>query len=335
MSSPTDRSRRSPNARTTPRTATAPQPTRAPQPAPDEPIDPVWLAKALGLTILAALVCAWLAVCLLYYQGEWQLILHPDHAVDINPAFKGLAFDTVRFDAAQTGQPRLTAWYVPAAPGAEYASLTVLYLHGGTGSLANTMQALARLHSAGLNVFAIDYRGFGQSDPGTHPTEARMAEDTRAALTWLTEVRHLPVGTIVPYGSGLGAALAVRLAHGHPELPGVILDDPDPDPTATAVGSRSDHIVPIRLLFRERFNIAAPLASLTTPKLLLVGAADRLPDGGSIQAIEDLYRHAASPAITVVLPATNFDQNQQDAMRRFLDQYVAGASAGAAISPAH
>ncbi len=282
----------------------------------------MWLVKAIGLSFVAALVCAWLAVCLLYYQGEWQLVLHPTHTVDRTPKSAGLDYEDVRFDVGETGQPLLTGWFVPAAEGAKYADVTVLYLHDGSLSLAATVPTLARLHAAGLNVFAFDYRGFGLSDGAGHPTEARMTQDAVAALEYLLETRHIAIGQIVPYGTGLGASLAVGMARSHGGIRAVVVDNPDPDPTATAMGSRPSRVVPIRLLFRERFEIAGPLSTLATPKLLIAGGPNSTNGAATLRALQVLFHGAASPTLAVTLPPANYDSAFQTAVTRFLDEYM-------------
>lgn len=310
------------------------QNNRQSRPAPDktpsmplEVVDPIWLLKALALSFAAAVVCAWLALCALYYQGAWQLVLHPSRAVAHTPASVNLAFTPVRFGDFDTGQPHLAGWWVPAqAPAgaplsaARYASLTLLYLHGGTGSLSDVLPDIAQLHSIGLNVFAIDYRGFGLSDASAHPSADRMAQDAAAALDYLVTTRHIPQNSIIPMGAGLGASLAVQLAHSHPALPAIILDNPDPDPASTAAAARRSHLIPIRLLFGDKFAIAGPLATLTTPKLFLAGGTSaQLKDANPI---ENLFHHAASPSYFVALPSGPTDAPFDDALRRFLDQYL-------------
>jgi pimeloyl-ACP methyl ester carboxylesterase len=300
-------------------------------------VHPLWLAKALGLSLLAALLCAWLTLCLLFYQGDWQLILHPSRTITQTPAALNLPFDTIRFDASETGQPRLTAWYVPAAtppaaPAAKYSAYTILYLHDGSGSLADTLPTLTILHTAGINIFAVDYRGFGLSDPSQHPTQARMAQDSAAALDYLTLTRHIPASQIIPYGAGLGASLAADLALAHPELPALILanPDPDPDPTATALAAHSSNLIPVRLLFHQRFPISAPLATLTTPKLLIAGAPDpdreptsqNQPDPSGLRSTQTLFQHAAAPSFSVTLLPAHYDAIYQSTLTRFLDQYL-------------
>lgn len=304
-----------------------PRNTPGPVNTPVEIVDPAWLVKALALTLSVAFVCAWLTACLLFYQGEWQLVLHPSPSVDRTPATAGLAFTPVHFADFNTGTPHLTGWWVPAqAPtqsptlASHSSALTILYLHGGSGSLSDTLPAITLLHTTGLNVFAIDYRGFGSSDASIHPDADRMAEDASAALDYLIATQHVPATSIVPMGNGLGASLAVQLAHNHRELPAVLLDNPDPDPTATATAARPSRFIPVRLLFGSRFAIADPLASLTTPKLLIAGGSST--SSPPTASLADLFHRAPDPKYTVTLPPTGSDAALQDALHRFLDQYA-------------
>jgi pimeloyl-ACP methyl ester carboxylesterase len=307
----------------TPRT----QPRRNPPQPPPEVVDPVWLLKALAVCVAAALLCGYATLCLLVYQGEWQTILHPSRLLTGTPAQAGLAFSDVRFDAAETGQPRLTGWWIPAAPESgfqpKYAAFTVLYLHGGSGSLSGTVPTLARLHTAGINVFAIDYRGFGASDAATHPSHESMSQDAAAALKYLTGTRHIPAANVLAYGVGLGASLAANLAQSHPDLPAAVLDNPVPDPASIALAAHPSRIVPVRLLFGKQFDIATPIASLTTPKLLIAGGANQTDSGRDLPALQNLFRHAATPSLSVALPPNNDAADYQAALSRFLDQYLA------------
>ena len=291
--------------------------------SPLEVVDPRWLVKALGLSLGAALICVYATLCLLVYQGRWQLILQPSRSVDRTPASVSLDFEAVRFGAAETGQPRLTGWWIPAGAQTgfqpKYAALTVLVLHGGSGSLANTVPLLARLHDAGLNVFAIDYRGFGGSDTSIHPSDTRMAEDTSDALDYLTSTRHIPARDIIPYGVGVGAALAANLAQSHPDLRAVIFDNPDPDPAATAAALHPSHLIPVRLLFGNQFDIATAIATLRTPKLLIAGGPDA---SGNPSELQTLFQRAASPRFAVTLTAASKDGDYDAALDRFLDQYL-------------
>ena len=79
----------------------------------------------------------------------------------------------------------------------------------------------------------------------------------------------------------------------------------------------------MRLLFHERFPLAAPLASLQTPKLLIADPKAPRPE---------TFTTAAAPRITVTLASRSgplFDE----AITRFLDQYLSEPSRQLVPSP--
>jgi uncharacterized protein len=242
-----------------------------------------WLAAAMAVALVAALLCAYATLALLFYQGQWQLVLHPAKTISATPQAK---FDEIQFDVTPTGVPQLDGWWIRADAGARWSGDTVLYLHGGDGSLSNYVSDLAALHAAGTNVFAFDYRGYGKS-AGPHPDETRMGADADAAWSYLTDTRHLDPKTIVFYGSGVGASLAAELAERHAPA-GVILDTPNEPARKIVAADGRAKLVPMWILLNERFDPSETLAALTVPKLFL----DR---DGAKPRTEQLYRLAASP----------------------------------------
>ena len=298
---------------------TAPQPTPQPASAPDT-VDPIWILKALGITIVAALICGYLTLCLLFYQGQWQLILHPQHSDTPLNTLAGLPAEPIHFDAAETGSPRLSGAYLAASAGSKYPGYTVLYLRSGDDSLAQSAPDaanLAVLHGLGLNVFAFDYRGYGQSDP-PHPNQLRMLEDSHSALHWIESSRHVPTDHVILFGSGLGARLATRLASSNPKIPVLILDSPGPDPIETALADPRTRALPVRALFHEDFSLDG-LSSLRTPKLLI-----SYPTPSA--AIPSAYKAAADPKTTLEL-VPNTPATLAQGLTRFLDQNVPQAPA--------
>lgn len=238
-------------------------------PASHPTISPRWLLSAIGLTILGAVLCAWASLCLLFWQGGWQLLYHPSSAVARTPASVGLAFNAVSFAATETGQLRLEGWWIPAAPGARFSRYTVLYLHGQNGNLGDTVNALAQIHSAGVNVFAFDYRGYGHSQ-FERPSEAHWRQDAAWALNYLTGTRHIDPHTIVLMGDGLGANLALEVAAAHPELAGVVLNAPLARPMSAIFDDPRAHLVPAHELVHDRYDIGAAAAAVRIPSLWLV-----------------------------------------------------------------
>jgi pimeloyl-ACP methyl ester carboxylesterase len=279
-------------------------------------VDPRWLLRALGLTIVAALICAYLAVCLLVYQGGWQLMLHPSANVDKTPS---MPFEAVHFDAATTGTPRLTGWWIPAVSPAP-ATPTILYLHDSDGSLSTTVRKLTLLHRAPVNLFAFDYRGYGQSAK-PHPTETRMAEDAAAALEYLVSTRHIPASTIVPLGEGLGGVFATTLARDHTDLPAFILDNPDPDAFSRTIESSKAHLLPMSLLVQERFDLATPLAASHKPKLLIADSPFG-EDQSRLHSNQNLFRTVPDPKMSVSFEHAHAEDAYVQSIVRFMDEYV-------------
>ena len=306
-----------------PSPATNPSPNRNPYALNPDPevVDPRWLLKALGLMLLLALVCGYLTLCVLFYQGQWQLVLHPSRSKPAPSAIGGAPIDIVQFGIDESATPQLTGWWIPAAPDSHYASSTVLYLPSGDGSLADSdaPAVLAALHATGINVFAFDYRGYGQS-AALHPNQQHMQQDASFAWQYLTNSRHLASTQIVLFGTGVGAALATQLATQQPQAPALILNAPRPNLLDLVRADARTKFLPVRLLFHDRFEVAPTLSRLPTPKLLLVSGHA----GHSDQQTATLYRSAANPKFTLYLSATTADNPAmlQQAFTRFFDQYL-------------
>jgi uncharacterized protein len=286
-----------------------------PQTAPPDVVSPVWLIKAIALTIIAALLCGYLTLCLLFYQGQWQFVLHPTRTSTSPASIAGTPYELTHFGPDESATPQLTGWWIPATPGSRYAPITVLFLPDGNGSLANSIPILASLHNLGLTVFAFDYRGYGQSAPA-RPSQQNMTQDADSAWQYLTATRAISAQRIVPYGTGAGTSLATRLAANHNTIPALILDTPRADLLDVAIRDPRARLLPVRLLFHERFPLAEPLSTLRTPKLLI----------SRTTAPDQTFLHALDPRYTVEL-ASPSPLLYNQSLTRFLDQYVAAQQA--------
>ncbi|MGB7264000.1 MAG: alpha/beta fold hydrolase, partial [Terracidiphilus sp.] len=153
------------------------------------------------------------------------MLYHPAAAVTRTPAAVGLSYESVDFDVSASGAAQLRGWWI-ARPKARY---TAIYLHSANGNLGDTVDALNRLYGSGFNVFAFDYRGYGQSH-FARPSEEHWRQDANWALQYLTQTRHIDPATIVLDGSELGANLALDVAAKHQELAGVVVDSPLKNP---------------------------------------------------------------------------------------------------------
>lgn len=277
-----------------------------------------WLLSAVAVTLLVAAGCAWMALCLLYWQGSWQLLYHPQRPITRTPASAGLEFEPVRFWANESGETRLTGWWIPS-PAAHF---TMLYLHGADGNLSSDVDTLAALHRLGVNVFAVDYRGYGQSAAGK-PSEAHLVEDAGQALTYLQQSRHLTASSIVVYGEGLGATVAAELARQPAaKIAGVVLADPVTDAMQPVFSDRRSHMVPAHWLVKDHYDLATAVSGLSAPSLWLI------PQSGTAPVEPPTaYQLAPSPKMSVVLRApmtTNL--NFVTEVSRWLDELASPAS---------
>ena len=281
--------------------------------APQQPLASArWILGGLAATLLLAALCVYASLCLLFWQGQWQLVFKPSRNVTATPDSVGLKYDEIRFDSTETGVLQLDGWWIPADGPA--STRTFLLLHDGSGSLSDTVPQLQALHQLGLNIFAFDYRGFGKS-VNIHPSQASTYEDADAAWRYLTDTRHLSPSAIVLDGVGLGAAIAVETARRHPQAAALILEDPQP-PTLDALQfDARTRLMPIRLLFHDRFDPTRTLAGLRTPKLMLYSST----------GVNGLYyQQAAEPKQRATFTAHFRDENYLPCLRSFLGKYLPG-----------
>ncbi len=269
-----------------------------------------WLLWSLAGVFGGGLALVYLTMVLLFWQGQWQILFHPDRTDKPIPAIVGLPLEPIAFDTTETGKPLLNGWWIPAASG--NSKETILYLHSlQTGSLAGTVAEITALHQSGSNIFAFDYRGFGKSD-FLHPSEASTTEDVEAAWKYLTDTRHVPAHTIMIYGVGLGASLAADLAANHPDAAGVVFEAPEADALTQLRADPRSHLMPVSLLTHDVFQPDPALAKIKRPKLILI-------PGSGLEAGKHYAMQAADPKQVVYLPPTDQKSAQSNAVRDFLN----------------
>lgn len=192
-------------------------------------VDPIWLGKVFGYTVLAALVCAYLLMCALFRVGSWQWVLHPTHNLSSGTGLP--KSELVHFGPDPSGAPQITGEWIQAGP---TSGATVIYLRPGDGQLDFADAPTIRmLRDKGLNVLAFDYRGYGRSAGKPHPNEERMQQDAEAAYTYLIGTRYVSPDRVVVYGAGVGASIATKLAAAHPNAAGLLLRNATADVLGT------------------------------------------------------------------------------------------------------
>ena len=261
-----------------------------------------WLVKAILIVLAAAGVALYLTVCLLFYQGQWQFAFFPPKTLQPSVATvvsnSGLPITEVRFDTTQEGVERLDGWWIPSPPSATVpiSHFVVLFCANGHTDLPGNVDALKAFHALGVNVFAFDYQGFGKSQAG-HPSQQKAYANGVAALSYLTGLRHISLDHIVLYGARLGAAVAAHVAQTSPNIAGLILEDPQPSLATEIKREQHIHLLPMWLVFQDRFDISGIVPALKMQKLILSTPVMRSYVSGEAQ----IYNEATAPKQQVTI----------------------------------
>ena len=161
---------------------------------------------------------------------------------------------------------KIIVWYSPPAPG----QLTLLYLHGNAGTLADRAERIANYQQLGRGVCIMSYRGYsgstGRPSERLNVADAVMTYD--ALLAWGTERDD-----IIAYGESIGSGIAVQLGRERP-LAGIILDAPYT--SIVDVAEICYPYLPARRLMRDRYETLHHLKHVDAPMLVVHGEADRV-----------------------------------------------------------
>ena len=223
---------------------------------------PRWLRRLTTLAAGLALVWA-LLVALLWWRQEW-LIFRP-HTLPADWVFDKGPDVHERWIEVPGGRLNALHLKLPAPDG------VVFFLHGNGGSLEGWFGSLDVYRRANLDLFMIDYRGYGKS-PCCITSEAQLHADVRAA--WQAIAPAYAGKARVFYGRSLGTGLAAVLAaEVQPEL--TILGSP-----YHSMGALAEEHYPWvpKAVLRYPLSTAEALPRVATPVLMLHGTQDRLID---------------------------------------------------------
>ncbi len=185
---------------------------------------------------------------------------------------------------------KLHGWFVPC----EDSGKAVLILHGNGGNIGDRISYLKIFHDLGVNVFIIDYRGYGKSEG--EPFEDGLYRDARAAYDWWAGERQQSGGNLILFGESLGGAVAVQLAS-KVNPSGLILQS-----TFTSARAMAKTMFPIGLLqplVNVHFNSVDAITRITCPKLFIHGDRDETVP---FRLGKDLFDLAPEPKFFYAVP---------------------------------
>jgi len=209
------------------------------------------------MKILITLILSLLLFVLYVRYLEETSIFFPEKDILRNPKQIGLEYDDIYFKARDG--VKLHGWFVKK-PGAKS---TVIFFHGNAGNISDRLEKIALLSKLGLNVFIIDYRGFGKSEG--KPSESGIYLDAKAAFDHVAGRDDVSKEKIVIYGVSLGGAVAVDLAVRLDA--GYLLVDSSFS-SARDVAKRMYPFVP-GFLLRTKMDSANKVKNISIPKLFI------------------------------------------------------------------
>lgn len=213
------------------------------------------------------------------YFLESKSVFYPSKDIDHTPEEAGLPYEEVTIEA---GNDKIHGWFVARPAHAR----TVLFFHGNGGNIGDRLDKMVLFDQLGLNVFIIDYSGYGKSTG--RPTEQGMYREAEAAYKFLTEHKKIQPASIIVYGESLGGAPAVDLAAKH-DVGRLILDS-----TFSSARDMAKHIYPFvpGILVRTKLDSESKIGQVKAPKLFFHSRTDRTVPFALAQK---LYRAAGEP----------------------------------------
>ncbi len=233
----------------------------------------------------------------MFRRIEAALIYFPQRTYDARPEDFGLTAEALSLEPA--GGVRLEGWWIHGG-----GRMAVLFFHGNAGNISHRLdRARLFVESLGLDVFLVDYRGYGASSG--EPDEEGLYADGEAILRAAAE-RGFPPDRIVLFGESLGGAVAIETALRHP-CRALILETP-----FRSIAAMARAIYPFlpAFLIRTRFDNEGKIARVTVPKLIVAAERDDVVPPGHARRLFEL---AAPPRDFYVIPGATHN-----------DTYVAG-----------
>jgi fermentation-respiration switch protein FrsA (DUF1100 family) len=206
-------------------------------------------------------------------------------------------------------QPQF-AW-VMRHPTAADSAPWLLFLHGNAATVASRVNIVRyeALRALGLNVVAVEYRGFGGL--AGVPTEASVTEDARQGYRFVREQLRVPEERLVIYGWSLGSAIAVNLASEVPAKAVILEGAPA---SLVAIGARRYPWFPIRTVMRNPFESISKVRKISAPLLFLHSPDDEIIP---IEEGRRLYDAAREPKTFVEVRGGHVNPADADPERMF------------------
>ena len=216
--------------------------------------------------LLAYIFGAYVVIILYVYFMQSSLIFYPnmpDRNLDATPENIGLAYQDIEF--LTEDNVRLHGWFIPN----KNAKATVLFFHGNAGNISHRLDSIKRFHRMELNVFIIDYRGYGQSEGKI--TEIGTYLDAEAAWKYLNDTLGFNEKQIIIFGRSLGASIATWLAS--KQTPAALIIESG-FTSVPAMAQRLYPFLPVHWLTHFKYNTKQYVKNISCPVMVAHSKGD-------------------------------------------------------------
>jgi len=218
------------------------------------------------------------------YFMQTGLIFYPNmpgRKLVATPENIGLSYQNV--ELVTVDGIKLHGWFIPHTK----AKGTVLFFHGNAGNISHRLDSIKIFHRLELNVFIIDYRGYGQSEGKI--SEKGTYRDAEAAWNYLNNVQDISGKQIIIFGRSLGASIASWLASKH--TPAALIIESG-FTSVPSMGQRLYPFLPIRWLSQYKYNTQQYVKNITCPVMVAHSKNDEIIP---YEEGRDIFNAAAEP----------------------------------------
>ncbi len=211
---------------------------------------------------------------MLYHPAIPGMPIRPDDNPEgfRHPGERNVPFEDVMIET-EDGE-KVHSWLMLQPKNSEKVP-TLIYFHGNAGNMGFRLENSSKMFRMGINVLAMDYRGYGKST-GT-PTELGLNLDADAVLQWVLKHPSLQGSPIVLFGRSLGGAVCVSLAHRYPDkISAIVVEN-----TFLSIAKMVDVLMPAvafakNLVLDIGWDSYSLISSLKCSMLFISGDSDEL-----------------------------------------------------------
>jgi hypothetical protein len=271
--------------------------------------------RRLAMNVLIGVGAALVLVVVSVRVFENRLIFFPPRYPEGFSAPKNYGLDLEDVWLTTRDNLRLNAWYL-ANPA---SSKALVWFHGNAENIGHGSWHLKFYSRLGVNVLALDYRGYGRSEGS--PDEAGVYRDADAAYDFLVENRRIRPENLVLFGHSLGGAVAIDLASRR-KCGALIVESSFT--SGRDMARRMFRLPLMEYVPKSRFDSLAKMARVKAPVLVVHGTADPvIPFSMS----RKLFEAASEPKFFFPVEGAGHDDIVEVGGERYLDrlrQFVEG-----------